>query len=85
MSEYIRGWRQLKAIWIFFECLFKGNWKCAKREIHILTGFAKPYSVRFHPLFWESCREMGMGEEDVDELRRKYEPDYKGRDYYQRT
>ena len=73
MTKYIRGWRQLKAIPIFFKCLFTGNFPCAKREIEIMTGFAKPYKVLFHPMFWDSLREQGMDEEDITDLRRELE------------
>lgn len=76
MTKYIRGWRQVKAIWYFFKCLFKGNIPCARRELEIIGGSAKPYKIYFHPMFWESCRKIGMAEEDIHELRRKYDPDY---------
>ena len=78
-DEYIMGWRQLKAIFYFFECLFrldlslKDKFSCAKRELEIISGFAKPYKLFFHPDFWEDCRRLGMNEDDIDELKRKYE------------
>jgi hypothetical protein len=73
MGEPIKGWRQVKAIWYFFECLFRGNIPCAKREIEIMSGRAKTYRVFFHPDFWESCRNVGMSEDDINELKEKHE------------
>ncbi len=73
MVEYIRGWRQVEALWIFVKCLFTRNWRCARRELEIMSGFAKPYAVRFAPSFWASCRESGLSEKDIDDLKRKYE------------
>lgn len=84
MDEYIRGWRQVEAILIFFKCLIKGNFLCAKRELHIMTGFAKPYGVKFHPMFWESCKDVGLSEDEIDDLRRKLDPEYKGRYYLEK-
>jgi len=37
-----------------------------------MSGFAKPYAVRFAPGFWDSCRESGLSEEDIDDLKRRY-------------
>ncbi len=45
LVEYIRGWRQLKAIFYFIECTLKRNLPCAKRELEIFFGFAIPYQV----------------------------------------
>ena len=72
MTVYIRGKRQLEALFIFFEavwltiigrdirdldawdikyCVYSGKefikqqWKCAKRELEIFLGFAKPYAI----------------------------------------
>ena len=73
MGEYIRGWRQVEALWIFVKCLFMRNWRCARREIEIMSGFAKPYAVSFAPSFWDSCRESGLSEEDIADLKRRYE------------
>jgi hypothetical protein len=74
MTKYIRGWRQFKAIYYFLECFFKRNIPCAKRELEIIMGYAKPYEIRFAPTFWGSCRELGMIEEDIEELKSKYDP-----------
>lgn len=64
-SEYIRGWRQLKAIPYFIECLladhpFQSKLLCAKRELQIFFGFAKPYKVVFAPSFWKSAEKYGI-------------------------
>ena len=57
-SEYIRGWRQVTAIFYLFQCLFGGNWLGAKRELEIISGFAKPYKIQFAPSFWESYQQL---------------------------
>jgi len=77
MTEYIRGWRQLKAIFYLFLCLFQRNLLCAKRELEIMTGFAKPYKIYFAPTFWESFRKLGATDEDIEELKRKFDREVK--------
>jgi hypothetical protein len=46
-EEYIRGTRQLKAIAFFVEMVLRRNWLGARRELEIMSGFAKPYAVCF--------------------------------------
>ena len=55
---YIRGWRQIKALQIFIECFLKRNFLCAKRELEIFSGFAKPYGVYTTDMFNEQYAEM---------------------------
>ena len=76
-GEYVRGWRQITAVYYALWCLFKGEWLGLKRELHIMTGFAKPYGVRIAPSFWEACKEnLGMSDKEVqefkDEIAQKY-------------
>jgi len=73
MTNYIRGWRQVKAIFYFWECFFKRNIPCVRRELEIIGGYAEPYKIFFHPDFWVSCRKIGMPEEDINGLKEKYE------------
>lgn len=78
MGGYIRGKRQLLALYYFWECLWRfwGGYtpiRCAKRELEIFLGFAKPYNIIFAPSFWESYRAMGATEEDIKELKEKFE------------
>jgi len=47
--------------------------RCAKRGLEIATGFAKTYEIVFAPTFWESLRNIGASEEDIKELKEKYE------------
>jgi hypothetical protein len=46
-EEYIRGTRQLKAIPFFVEMVLRRNWLGARRELEIMSGFAKPYAACF--------------------------------------
>jgi len=67
IKPYIRGWRQATAIYIALWSLFTGNWASFKREVHIMTGFARPYGICFAPSFWESCKEnLGWTDEEVE-------------------
>ena len=72
-SKYIRGWRQITAILYLFRCLFKGNWLCVKRELKIISGFAKPYKVQFAPSFWESFqRTLNLSTEEMARVKEEY-------------
>ena len=55
--EYIRGWRQITAIYWSLMCLFTGNWRGCLRELFIITGFARYYKIDFAPSFWKSYKE----------------------------
>jgi len=55
---YIRGFKQIKSIFIFVECFLKRNMKCAKRELYIFSGFAKPYTVATTDLFNMQYKEL---------------------------
>jgi hypothetical protein len=67
MTEYIRGWRQLTAVYYLIRhCLLRKNWACARRELEIMSGFAKPYRVVFSSKFKESYKEL-FGEEFNEE------------------
>lgn len=46
-DEYIRGIRQLKAIPWFLRMILTRNWLGAKRELKIISGYAKPYKAYF--------------------------------------
>ena len=85
MTKYIRGWCQLRAIFILIEqvwliligrdtrgldewdmkhCAYSGRLfiysklQCAKRELEIFFGFAKPYAIRTTQLFNQQYAEM---------------------------
>lgn len=58
MTKYIRGFRQLEALYLFVECFLKRNFMCAKRELEIFFGFAVPYAVYTTPLFNTQYKEM---------------------------
>lgn len=100
MTDYIRGVRQLKAIFYFVEQLWlviigrdsrgldeeekkfvvwsgmefrKHRLRSVIRELEIITGFARPYKIVFSPMFWESLRNMGVVEEDIEEMKRRLE------------
>lgn len=76
-SEYIRGWRQITAIFYLFQCLFRGNWLCVKRELEIISGFAKPYEIRFAPSFWESYQKLfNLSAEELAQVMEKYAKDF---------
>ena len=65
--KYIRGIRQIQAIYYLVWCLIQRNWACVKRELHIMTGFAKPYSMVFTPRFWENWKDtFGLSQEELE-------------------
>ena len=69
-GKYIRGRRQIIAIYYAFWALFTGNWLSLKRELFIITGFAKPYGIRFAPSFWESMQKnYGFSKEEAEQFK----------------
>lgn len=75
--DYIRGWRQITALYYAFWCLFTGNWLGLKRELHIMTGFARPYGVRFAPSFWDSAKKnLGLSDERVQQWKEEVAREY---------
>jgi hypothetical protein len=44
-EKYIRGWRQLEALWLVFVAIKRRNFPMLKRELEIMSGFAKPFKV----------------------------------------
>jgi len=67
---YIRGWRQLTAVYFALWCLFTGNWAGFGREIHIIAGFAKPYRIHFAPSFWENAKKnLDWSNEEIQEFK----------------
>jgi len=93
MTVYIRGKRQLEALFIFLEaiwlavigrdtrdldawdmkyCVYSGKefseqkLKCAKRELEIFLGFAKPYAIyttkEFNQQYSELCGDAALVE-----------------------
>jgi len=71
MEGYIRGRRQLKALFYFFEAILRRNILSAKRELEIISGYAKPYSLimecgvcglRFLPKDWDGTIIEATGE-----------------------
>lgn len=72
-DEYIRGLRQLEAIWILItNGLYNGivydDWACAKRELEIMSGFAKPYNVIFSKRFAQQWEDLGFSRADLEEM-----------------
>lgn len=69
-GDPIRGRRQIKAIYYFFRCLVRGNFPCARRELEIISGKAKTYSVILAPSFFESvkCLDEEMTNEEYDSM-----------------
>ncbi len=64
--EYIRGWRQITAIYWALACLFTGNWRGCWRELHIISGFARYYKIEFTPSFWESYKKtLNLTDEEL--------------------
>ena len=58
MTKYIRGRRQVAAIYIAVWSLCTFNWASFKREVHIITGFARPYKIIFCDEFWDDLGDM---------------------------
>lgn len=71
-GQPIRGKRQIKAVGIFFRCLFRGNWKCARRELEIMSGRAKTFGVVLAPSFFESLKELDVDPEEFKEHIKEY-------------
>ena len=70
IRPYIRGWRQVTAVYYALWSLFTGNWAGLKRELHIITGFAKLYSIRFAPSFWESAKDnLGWTDDEIQAFK----------------
>lgn len=99
MTVYIRGWIQLKALFVIVEQFWlfligrdtrnldawdlensvyfgwqfmENKLQCIKRELEILSGFAKPYAVATTPLFNKQYAEL-FGDADVVEFLYKHD------------
>lgn len=64
-------WEKQFSVWCGMEYR-RHRFRCAIRELEIITGFAKSYKIVFAPSFWESLRRIGIHEEIIEEFRKKY-------------